>query len=218
MVCWDQSILELDNALILNRSITMNVKPLCGADSWSLTVVYGQHTDQEKQAFLDEIKQIHVGIDRPWLIIGDFNLIYQASDKNNLNLNRRRMGQFRALNHHCELKELHLQDRRYTWSNGQRNPTLERIDKALCNPQWELIYLNCMLRSLSSSMSDHCPLLISDMEQITTPRKFEFENYWPLMSGYSEVVHEVWSQPVQEVDPIKTLVTKMQKAARALRN
>jgi hypothetical protein len=29
------------------------------------------------------------------IVMGDFNLIYQAHNKNNLNLNRRLMGQFR---------------------------------------------------------------------------------------------------------------------------
>jgi hypothetical protein len=46
----------------------------------------------------------------PWLITGDFNLIYQASDKNNLNLNKRLMGKFRAAIDSCELLELFLQN------------------------------------------------------------------------------------------------------------
>ena len=83
LVCWDQSLMQMDNVLTLNRSITMCVNPLDGVHPWSLTVVYGPHTDQEKQAFIEEIKQIHDGIVRPWLIIEDFNLIYQALDKNN---------------------------------------------------------------------------------------------------------------------------------------
>jgi hypothetical protein len=42
------------------------------------------------------------------MIIGDFNLIYQATDKNNLNLNRRLMGKFRRTLDECELIEMTL--------------------------------------------------------------------------------------------------------------
>lgn len=124
------------------------------------------------------------------------------------------MGQFRAAINHCELKEIHLQDRRFTWSNGQRNPTLERIDKAFCNVQWDLDYSDCSLWALSSSISDHCPLLLTGEERSRLPGRFTFENYWPLMSRYNEVVQETWSQSVQDVDPIKQLVTKMQKNSK----
>lgn len=34
----------------------------------------------------------------PWLVLGDFNMILWAADKNNSNLNRRMMGKFR---HFC---------------------------------------------------------------------------------------------------------------------
>ena len=103
------------------------------------------------------------------------------------------MGQFRATINYCELKEIHLQDCRFTWSNGQHNPTLERIDKVFCNPQWDQMFSDCFLWSVSSSISDHSPLLISKMEQVSAPRRFNFENYWTLLTGYNEVVQEAWS-------------------------
>jgi hypothetical protein len=50
----------------------------------------------------------------PWIIGGDFNLIYQAGDKNNDNLNRAMMGRFRRLLNDLQLKELPLLGRKYT--------------------------------------------------------------------------------------------------------
>lgn len=44
----------------------------------------------------------------PWMIIGDFNLIYQASDKSNLSFNRRLMGKFRRALDECELMDITL--------------------------------------------------------------------------------------------------------------
>lgn len=115
----------------------MRVTPRGDGQPWILTSVYGPRDDSEKQAFIEEIKHIHSLIYKPWLILEDFNLIYRACDKNNLNLNRRLMGSFRSALNHCDLKEIHLKGRKYTWSNKQENPTLEQIDRAFCNSDWD---------------------------------------------------------------------------------
>jgi hypothetical protein len=64
-----------------------------------LTVVYGPTDDTSKLEFLQELQPLKPNDSTAWLVVDDFNLIYKASDKNNLNLNRRLMGSFRhALN------------------------------------------------------------------------------------------------------------------------
>jgi hypothetical protein len=45
--------------------------------------------------FLQELRNIHSLCNGPWLVAGDFNLIYQAANKNNANLDRAMMGRFR---------------------------------------------------------------------------------------------------------------------------
>jgi hypothetical protein len=73
--------------------------------------------------------------DTKWLILGDFNLIliYKARDKNNRNLNLRSMRAFHRAIEFCELKEMRLQNRKYTWSNERRRPTLSHLDRVFCN-------------------------------------------------------------------------------------
>lgn len=50
-------------------------------------------------------------------MIGDFNLILEARDKSNNNLNRRMMAAFRDAVQDLGLKELNLRGRKFTWSN-----------------------------------------------------------------------------------------------------
>lgn len=95
------------------------------------------------------------------MILGDFNLILQAADKNNARLNRRLMGWFRRLVDDLELHEVHLNGKAFTWSNARERPTLERIDRVLVSTDWELLFPSCFLRVLPSTASDHCPLLLS---------------------------------------------------------
>jgi exonuclease III len=84
-----------------------------------------------------------------------------AQDKNNMNLNRHMMGKFRRLLNNLELKELYLNGRRYTWSNEREQATLERLDRVLSTVDWEMIFPASLLSALSSSTSDHCPLLLN---------------------------------------------------------
>jgi hypothetical protein len=60
----------------------------------------------------------------PWVLGGDFNLIYQAEDKNNPNLDRAMMGRFRRVINEAELQEIPLIGRQFTWSNERESPTL----------------------------------------------------------------------------------------------
>jgi hypothetical protein len=79
------------------------------------------------------------------MVAGDFNLIVDAADKNNANLNRHMMGKFRKLLSEVELKELYLNGRRYTWSNEHERATLERLDRVFSTVDWEVAFPSSFL-------------------------------------------------------------------------
>jgi hypothetical protein len=87
-------------------------------------------------------------------------MIYQAADKNNGHLHRRLMGHFCRFLNDSVLKEIHLTGQLFTWSNKCSHPTLERIDRAFMTSEWEDLFPTCNLQVLSSSFSDHAPLLL----------------------------------------------------------
>ena len=120
---------SLSHIFLYNNAITAKVTMKADDLEWWITVVYGPQTDAEKLLFLQELMDIATPAHERWLVLGDFNLIYQAVDKNNTNLNRRLMGSFRATIDDLHPKEISLNGRRYTWSNGQDNPTLTRFDR-----------------------------------------------------------------------------------------
>lgn len=90
------------------HSVTARVSDVAGSEEWFLTTVYGPQEDNEKLQFLGELRWMQHMVSDKWLIIGDFNLILQASDKSNNNLNMRLMGAFREVVRDLELKELNL--------------------------------------------------------------------------------------------------------------
>jgi hypothetical protein len=148
--------------------------------------------------------------------MGDFNLIYKADDKNNLNLNRRLMGRFRAALDECELLEICLQNRKYTWSNEREHLTLVRLDRAFCNSEWELLFTNFALHALSTRVSDHTPILLTRQDRRPRKASFKFEDHWLRTDGFIEVVQQAWSKQ-QSGSALTVIRKKLTETARALR-
>lgn len=116
-------------------SLTATITMLEEALQWSITVVYGPQLEADKIAFLTELESLSPSMKPAWLLIGDFNLIYKAADKNNDRLNRRMMQRFKGLIDKIEVKELYLPGRRYTWAGDGQNPTQTKLDRAFASPE-----------------------------------------------------------------------------------
>lgn len=144
-----------------------------------------------------------------WLVLGDFNQIRRARDKNKRNVNRGRIIRFRAALHACELKEIHLQNRKFTWSNERANPTLCKLDAFYSNYEWDLRFDTHILHALSSSLSDHCLLLLADDSGPRRPRSFKFENFWVRLPGFGELVQHAWNEPTPHTEPCHVLFHKL---------
>ena len=163
LLLWDDRVVDMQNPEIGRYSITSIVTVRDTAASFILTSVYGPSRRVQKESFLRHLRQIKPTNDARWLLLGDFNLIHRARDKNNRNLNLSLMRSFRRTLNFCEPKEIHLQNRRFTWSNERRSPTLVRLDRFFCNQGWDMTFDEHALHALSTSHSDHCSLLLAHM-------------------------------------------------------
>ncbi|XP_071683548.1 uncharacterized protein [Lolium perenne] len=138
-------------------------------------------------------------------------------DKNNANINRRRMAIFHRFINDLELREANLLGRRYTWSTGRDPPTLERLDRWFSSLDWEALHPSASLSALSSSLSDHAPLLMSTAVDIRCKRRFTFESFWVNLDGFQEAVAEAWGAPTAgPADPLQRLDRKLRRVAKAL--
>ena len=68
----------------------------------------------------------------------------------------------------------------YTWSNKQKNPTLEKLDRVLMSPGWEDLFPLVFVQKIVKEQSDH-NLLVVQSGEIPMPKKkreFKFDNSW----------------------------------------
>ncbi|KAE8776883.1 hypothetical protein D1007_50376 [Hordeum vulgare] len=216
LLCWRGDRFRASSVNLRSFSMTVSFCPIGGGEQWSLTTVYAPHDAQIKQAFLNELADIHNTMTEPWLQIGDFNLITDPRDKSNNRICRTWMTKFRrTLNRSC-LHELQLIGRRFTWSNEQTNPTLVRPDRAFCNVDWEMLFPMVRLLPQASGISDHCPLLLINVAHAKTNRRFRFESYWHYIAGFHQVVAQSWNEQAGQRCPLTTLDLKLRQLSKAL--
>jgi len=132
LVAWRHALGPATATRVDNFSVSVQFCPTNG-QAWWLTCVYGPQGDDNKVLFLQELREIRLACQGPWLTLGDYNLITSDADKNNSNLNRAMMGRFRRFISDLSLKELPLHGRKFTWSNQQDSPTLVKLDRVLCS-------------------------------------------------------------------------------------
>jgi exonuclease III len=128
LVAWRQHLGFTGQKRLDNHSISVQFCNERG-NEWWLTCVYGPQGDNEKIMFLQEIRDIRVECLGPWMLAGDFNLIYKDSDKNNNNFNRAMTGRFRRLIEDMALKEIPLHGRQYQ----QNVSVLVKLDRVFCS-------------------------------------------------------------------------------------
>ena len=117
LILWDDNVVDCANFVLGEWFISADVTIKECSTNFRLTAVYGPTKHRALQQFSEELRTLRPNPNTRWLILGDFNLIYKASDKNNNKINHRLMQQFRDALDDCDLLEIHLQNHKFTWSN-----------------------------------------------------------------------------------------------------
>lgn len=218
LLAWVASEVTVSNPIIRDFSTSAQVS--FGRVPWWFTGVYGPSSDvdADQVAFLAELRDVRRGCSGPWLVSRDFNMIYQAADKNNANVYRRSMGRFRRFLNDEELGEVPLNGRRFTWTKERERPTLERLDRVFCSASWAQLFPENLLCGLPTLISDHRPLLVHTEVVRSQLRRFHFEPFWPKLDGFMEAVVEAWAVPSSGSSLAYVLNDKLRTVCRRLQS
>jgi hypothetical protein len=85
--------------------------------SWILTNIYAPFTSEGRANFLSWFFYIDMLDESDWLIVGDFNLIRRASERNHPGGNIQDMLAFNSAISSLGLEELKLYGNKFTWTN-----------------------------------------------------------------------------------------------------
>ena len=112
-----------------------------------------------------------------WLLVGDFNLYHNTEDRNRSGADFAEMLLFNEAISALGLVELSLKGQRYTWTNKQHPPLLERLGWFFTSTSWTSIYPNTVVSTLAMETLDHVPCLVTVCTDIPKGNIFQFENF-----------------------------------------
>lgn len=119
---------------------------------------------------------------------------------------------FNSIINTLALREMHIGGGKYTWTNNQTHPTLEKLDRVLMSEDWEELFPLVSIRKLVREISDHNPLLLASGEEgreAPKPREFCFDLSWIKDNHFLPLVSKIWARRVYSKDPIDILNIKL---------
>jgi hypothetical protein len=145
-------------------------------------------------------------------MLGDFNeAMWQEEHFSRTKRSESLMREFRETLSFCDLYDIGFVGTPWTWDNkqkGERNVKV-RLDRAVATPAWSSYFSEYRLRHISSSRSDHTPLLLSveQAENCRVDRPIRrYEVAWEREPSLSAAVEEAWSRrvPCQDLGDINS--------------
>lgn len=116
------------------------------------------------------------------------------------------------------LVELPLYGRRYTWTNKQSSPLLERLDWFFTSSSWITHYPETSVSTLVMQTSDHWPCNITIFTSIPKGKIFRFENYWLQHPSFLQTAQQGWQDPTNQTNKAKAITAKCKNLRKALRS
>ena len=164
---------------------------------WRMTGFYRNLETAKRPESWTKLKQLSNTSTLPWIVIGDFNEITRMSEKEGGSTRpRQQMMNFVNTINCCGLRDIGYVGPKYTWWYVRRDgeQIRERLDRALVTTKWLNLFPKAKLHHLTSSASDHSPLLLRLVQKRRRrPKKiFHFESMWLKNPRCEEVVLEAW--------------------------
>jgi exonuclease III len=168
---------------------------------WRLTGIYGESKAGEKENTWKLLRNLHEQSDLPWMIMGDFNEILFAGEKEGGPArNQGCMDAFRRTLEHCELEDLGYVGDPFTWRNNWHVASgyiRERLDRVVANSAWRCLFPLYKVINGDPRHSDHRPLITELNEQScflenrgSGEKCFRFEASWLQEEGCEHIIEE----------------------------
>ena len=113
-------------------------------------VIYGHNDRLSRLMMFEELKVKAGSINKPILVLGDFNVTIHSGERTEAITCSRSMREFAKWINDLRLLDIPLHGVRFTW---RRNESKSRLNRALCDNEWLTRFPNMNLMGLSRSFS-----------------------------------------------------------------
>ncbi|XP_061363078.1 uncharacterized protein LOC133306728 [Gastrolobium bilobum] len=161
--------------------------------------VYASPREENRKELWDDLLNISLHCNGPWLVAGDFNEIANRDEKEGgcrVNLNR--CSNFANVLHNCKLLDLGGSGPWFTWKGPKflhLDRVFKRLDRACANASWKTTFTDAGVKVLPRIYSDHSPILVylTNLDTGWKNRPFRFEIAWMEHYNFTQFLARSWN-------------------------
>jgi exonuclease III len=190
--------------------------------NWRITGFYGHQDVNKREEAWSLLRFLAKSRPEAWVILGDFNEIVEASEKQGGGrISRWQMEAFQRVISDCEVTDLGYKGLKYTWTNCQDAHSFvrERLDRALANKEWCLRFPTAKVSTEVVVCSDHNLLFLSTCKASSRQQKkrgFIYDATWSKEIACKNLIKKVWKEKGKLVDTWENIKGKMDECKKVL--
>ncbi|XP_026458657.1 uncharacterized protein LOC113359200 [Papaver somniferum] len=195
--------IEKSNVQVISSSLNMihivyDVTPRI--KNCLISFVYGSLNISGMRAQWNVLSSITDDINRPWMLLGDFNFIMHVSEKQGGIAPNSLVPDFiRAKMSDLNLNEIFSFGNHFTWCNRRFRNTkeliFEKLDRGFMNDKWVSLLPQTRVTNLGRIYSDHSPILVNCFhleKNLYIP--YKIFKCWKLSPEFKDVLSNAWSK------------------------
>ncbi|KAH0781410.1 hypothetical protein KY290_001008 [Solanum tuberosum] len=154
-----------------------------------------------REILWQDIMQITLQHQLPWVVCGDFNNVLSSEDKLGSLVTQQEIRGFQNAIDHLKLTNIRATGWNFTWCNKQASDkrVYSKIDWAFGNMQWLQQFGHVEAEFLNPSVSDHSPILIKCRHHHNIhPRVFRFYTNVMEHPDFASTLKYAWGESTRE--------------------
>ncbi|KAL8511091.1 hypothetical protein ACS0TY_017786 [Phlomoides rotata] len=200
LTIWNSEVFQKTSDWSREGMLVVNGRWVEDRTEYMIVNIYGPNSGAQRKELWETLQALvwQNGLEAIY-IIGDFNTTREESDRVGRanSWDRNKKDKFNNFIEGCDLTEIQLVGRRYTWYRP--DGTCEsKLDRMLVNTNWLNKWPGEILRGGKRSLSDHVPIYIEGCKKDWGPRPLKNFNQWIQHLGYKGLIERVWSTSLKQ--------------------
>ncbi|GJS75871.1 putative RNA-directed DNA polymerase [Tanacetum coccineum] len=196
LLVWDANSFKCKEAIGDDRYIAVKREWKGKSGDIYLVCVYGPHVGRQKTSLWDKLTGLMERMNEPWCIFGDLNVVRRCEDRLNSQVNIKEMHEFNDFINNARLVEIPMGGRKFTRVSDD-GCKFSKLDRFLLNEEFQNLCCSLSVVALDRKLSDHCPIVLKDIDLDFGPKPFCIFDVWLEESDIDQVVLRAWGMNVK---------------------
>nr|GEX45632.1 RNA-directed DNA polymerase, eukaryota [Tanacetum cinerariifolium] len=133
-----------------------------------------------------------------WCIFGDLNVVRGNEERMNSQVNLKKSNDFNDFINEAKLVEIPIGGFTRVSYDGMK---FCKLDQFLVNEEFCNLWDNISVVTLDQKLSDHCPIVLKDVDLDFGPKPFRIFDVWLEEGDIRHVVEEAWKMEIKNMRP-----------------